>query len=173
MLFLFSFLLLYASYPTLPCRHNHHIFFATPSVPQTAYRGFSVAQIRKVFLMKIHHLNCGTLCPICAQLLNGTGGFFARGELVCHCLLVESEDGLVLIDTGIGQHDIDHPRRLGAFFDLLSGPVYKPQETAIAQVKALGFQPSDVRHIIPTHLDLDHAGGLADFPHAKACWPAR
>src|SRR5690606_35360522 len=38
--------------------------------------------------------------------------------------------------------------------------------TAIAQIKQLGFDPADVRHIIPTHPDLDHAGGLPDFPDA-------
>ncbi len=34
------------------------------------------------------------------------------------------------------------------------------------QVEALGFSRTDVRDIIVTHLDLDHAGGLADFPEA-------
>ncbi len=34
------------------------------------------------------------------------------------------------------------------------------------QVAALGHDPADVRHIVVTHLDLDHAGGLADFPKA-------
>ena len=40
-------------------------------------------------------------------------------------------------------------------------------ETALRQVADLGFRVSDVRHIVPTHLDLDHAGGLADFPEAS------
>jgi glyoxylase-like metal-dependent hydrolase (beta-lactamase superfamily II) len=30
----------------------------------------------------------------------------------------------------------------------------------------LGFSPRDVRHIVLTHLDFDHAGGLDDFPWA-------
>jgi len=25
--------------------------------------------------MKIHHMNCGTMCPICKRLINGSGGF--------------------------------------------------------------------------------------------------
>jgi glyoxylase-like metal-dependent hydrolase (beta-lactamase superfamily II) len=33
-------------------------------------------------------------------------------------------------------------------------------------VQGLGFSPKDVRHIVVTHLDVDHAGGLADFPEA-------
>jgi glyoxylase-like metal-dependent hydrolase (beta-lactamase superfamily II) len=34
-------------------------------------------------------------------------------------------------------------------------------------VIGLGYQPQDVRHIVLTHLDLDHVGGLRDFPHAE------
>jgi glyoxylase-like metal-dependent hydrolase (beta-lactamase superfamily II) len=40
-------------------------------------------------------------------------------------------------------------------------------ETAIKQVQKLGYQPKGVKHIIQTHLHIDHAGGLADFPWAE------
>jgi len=38
--------------------------------------------------------------------------------------------------------------------------------TAIRQIERLGYHPRDVRHIILSHLDFDHAGGLDDFPQA-------
>jgi glyoxylase-like metal-dependent hydrolase (beta-lactamase superfamily II) len=38
--------------------------------------------------------------------------------------------------------------------------------TAIRQIQRLGYDPRDVRHIVLTHLDFDHAGGLDDFPWA-------
>lgn len=40
-------------------------------------------------------------------------------------------------------------------------------ETAIRQVERLGYTADDVRHIILTHLDIDHSGGLSDFPAAQ------
>jgi hypothetical protein len=49
-----------------------------------------------------HHLNTGTMCPIGRRLVNGTGGLFQRARMVCHCLLIETGDGLALVDTGIG-----------------------------------------------------------------------
>lgn len=41
------------------------------------------------------------------------------------------------------------------------------KETAMEQVRALGYQLEDVRDIVVTHLDLDHAGGMSDFPAAQ------
>jgi glyoxylase-like metal-dependent hydrolase (beta-lactamase superfamily II) len=87
--------------------------------------------------------------------------------MVAHCLLIEAGDELVLVDTGYGTGDISDPTRLGRPFLGMMRPKFRPEETAIAQVRALGLDPGDVRHIIATHLDLDHAGGLGDFPDAQ------
>lgn len=88
--------------------------------------------------------------------------------MVCHCLLVESESGLILIDTGLGTADVRSPhQRLGKGFIYGVNPLLLQEETAFEQVKKLGFKPEDVQHIIVTHLDVDHAGGLADFPQAR------
>ncbi|MFN3586504.1 MAG: MBL fold metallo-hydrolase, partial [Moraxellaceae bacterium] len=68
---------------------------------------------------------------------------------------------------GLGSRDIASPQGLGRPFLALTRPRLAPEETAVAQVQRLGFRASDVRHIIVTHLDLDHAGGLPDFPDAR------
>ena len=123
--------------------------------------------------MKIHHLNCGTCCPPGGRLFDGTTDG-AQGHIVCHCLLIESNDGLVLIDTGFGTRDIaNRNHRLSHFFLQLNQPQLRPAETALAQIKALGFQADDVRHIVITHLDFDHAGGIEDFPNATVHLTAR
>lgn len=118
--------------------------------------------------MKVHSLNCATLCPPCRRAVNGSGGYFEKGTLICHCLLLETpRDGLVLIDTGLGTQDCADPQnRLGTQFLRSSAPFLRPEETAIRQVERLGYAAKDVRHILITHLDLDHAGGLSDFPEA-------
>jgi glyoxylase-like metal-dependent hydrolase (beta-lactamase superfamily II) len=116
--------------------------------------------------MRIHHISCGTSCPRGARLLGGSGGLFERGRLVCHCLLIEAGDGLVLVDTGYGTDDARNPRQLGAMAAVITAPRPRLDETALAQVDALGFEAGDVRHIIVTHLDPDHSGGLPDFPDA-------
>ncbi len=115
----------------------------------------------------IHHIICGTMCPRGARLLAGEGGLLASTRLVCHCLLVEGAEGLVLVDTGFGLADTQNPRQLGVPFTTVVRPIADSAETAISQVRELGFEPRDVRNIITTHLDLDHAGGLPDFPEAE------
>jgi len=116
--------------------------------------------------VKIHHLNCGTCCPPGGRLFDGTTDAL-QGHIVCHCLLVETNEGLVLVDTGFGTRDIaNRHHRLAEFFLQLNQPQLRPDETALAQVRGLGFKAEDVRHIVITHLDFDHAGGLEDFPNA-------
>ncbi|WP_433304538.1 MBL fold metallo-hydrolase [Actinoplanes sp. CA-030573] len=103
--------------------------------------------------MRIHHLNCGSMRLLSVQL-------------VCHVLLLETERGLVLVDSGYGLHDIVTPsKRVGPSRHILK-PTLDVKETAARQVEHLGYRRSDVRHIIVTHFDVDHIGGIADFPEA-------
>lgn len=64
--------------------------------------------------------------------------------------------------------DVAAPRtRLSGFFLALLSPDFRAEMTAARQVEQLGFRREDVRHIVLTHLDFDHAGGLDDFPQAS------
>jgi glyoxylase-like metal-dependent hydrolase (beta-lactamase superfamily II) len=107
------------------------------------------------------------MCPHGGRLISGQGGLLGKARIICHCLLVEGADGLVLIDTGFGLDDMRNTRQLGLIFDTLFRPQARESETAIEQIRGLGFAPEDVRHILATHLDVDHAGGLPDFPDAQ------
>lgn len=118
--------------------------------------------------MRIHHLNCISSCPLGGKLMDGrTSTIFRRGGICCHCLLLETENELVLVDTGFGLRDVANPAsRLSSFFLALLSPDFREEMTAVRQIERLGFRASDVRHIVLTHLDFDHAGGLDDFPLA-------
>ena len=107
------------------------------------------------------------MCPRGARLLAGRGGLLEPSRVVAHCLLLEAGGELVLVDTGFGLGDCSDPNRLGRRFRALVRPVCEESETAVRQLEGLGYDPADVRHIITTHLDLDHAGGIGDFPEAQ------
>ncbi|NNP72981.1 MBL fold metallo-hydrolase [Acinetobacter defluvii] len=115
-------------------------------------------------IYNIHHLHCGSMCPMCAPLFGQKG---LKANLVCHCLLIETDRGLVLVDTGLGLQDYLRPQqRLGKFMTKMSAIVSDPYLSAFHQIQKLGFKPSDVQHILVSHLDFDHAGGIGDFPNA-------
>ena len=110
---------------------------------------------------KIHHLDCCTLCPRAGRWLVG------GDEMCIHVLAIETaRDGIVLVDTGFSVADCRDPARLPAAFRFIARPRLEEARTALGQLRALGFTASDVRHVVVTHLDLDHAGGLPDFPDA-------
>jgi glyoxylase-like metal-dependent hydrolase (beta-lactamase superfamily II) len=117
--------------------------------------------------MRAHHLNASTLCPISARLVNGSGPWFGRARMICHVLVVETARGVVIVDTGLGTGDLAAPQRLGATWLRQVSPRLDPAEPVVHQLPRLGLSADDVTDVVLTHLDLDHAGGIADFPRAR------
>lgn len=106
--------------------------------------------------MTIRILNCAPMSP-----------WFPRWHVGGTSLLVQTNDGLVLVDTGLGLHDYFNPSRMVRFFRSDFGIRNDPESAAIRQIARLGYAAEDVRHIVMTHLHFDHAGGLPDFAHAQ------
>jgi len=64
--------------------------------------------------------------------------------VICHVLLVETDNGLVLVDSGFGLQDCRDPSRIGPARHLIR-PIFDVGETAVRQVEALvsGHRPGD------------------------------
>ena len=112
--------------------------------------------------MRVIELRCGTAKPLGCRLLS-----VMPNSMICRCLLVVADDGLLLVDSGFGLLDVRQPRRRLGLARMGLGLRLREEDTAIARIRSLGFDPGDVRDIVLTHLDLDHAGGLSDFPDAR------
>ena len=96
-----------------------------------------------------------------------------RIPLGMRCLLVEHDDGLVLLDTGLGNKEIQKFHEIyGVENEGADG------RTALEDgIREAGFKPDDVRLVINTHLHFDHAGGnswrnpggevVSAFPNAR------
>lgn len=78
-----------------------------------------------------------------------------RIPLAMRCLLLEHPDGLVLIDTGLGNKENEKFRDIYGIEN--AGTEGRTQlEDALRQ---LGHGPEDIRWVINSHLHFDHAGG--------------
>jgi len=71
------------------------------------------------------------------------------------CLLVEHAEGLVLIDTGVGNKED------AKFLEIYGVDADAPGHRSMldAAIAAAGFTAADIRFVINSHLHFDHAGG--------------
>jgi glyoxylase-like metal-dependent hydrolase (beta-lactamase superfamily II) len=106
--------------------------------------------------MAIYLLNCFTCNARVGNLKTGMA-----------CLLIETNQGLVLVDTGLGLDEYAHPTWFTQLFRILTIMPFDPNEAAVNRIRQLGYSPEEVRHVILTHMHFDHCSGLSDFPHAK------
>ncbi|MFZ5908716.1 MAG: MBL fold metallo-hydrolase [Chloroflexota bacterium] len=107
--------------------------------------------------MSIHLLNCFTCNARWPSKLK-TG---------MACSLVETNQGLALVDTGLGLGDYARPTWMTRLFRVITSMPFDPQEAAVNRIRQLGYRPEDVSHILLTHMHFDHISGLPDFPHAQ------
>ena len=82
-------------------------------------------------------------------------------------LLIETEQGLVLVDTGLGTEEYASPSLFTRVFQVITDMPFNVQEAASNQLRHLGYEAKDLKHIILTHAHFDHIGGITDFPHAQ------
>ncbi|MBC7866275.1 MAG: MBL fold metallo-hydrolase [Gloeobacteraceae cyanobacterium ES-bin-316] len=107
-------------------------------------------------MTKAYHLNCVEIVKPFYPVVCG------------HCLLVQDNGKLILVDTGIGLLDcLDPIGRIGQQMIDEVGYRFDESRTAVRQIEKMGLSPDLVTDCIISHLDNDHIGGLADFLNAR------
>ena len=81
-----------------------------------------------------------------------------RISLGLRCLLVETRDALVLVETGLGNKEDAKFRDIYGVDNAASPGSGAPDRLQEA-VRLAGFAPEDVSVVVNTHLHFDHAGG--------------
>lgn len=77
--------------------------------------------------------------------------------------LIQTDDGSnILVDTGFGPQMVEVSRRPDH-----QGARVASDDLVVNQLARLGVRPDNIRHLIATHFDGDHAGCLTAFPDAE------
>ena len=84
-------------------------------------------------------------------------------EFPVYSYIVEHPEGHIAIDTGLGG-SVRVPRAQRRF---VPHPIAGAEDGIAAQMRARGLRTEDVTSVVLTHLDWDHAGGVAAFPNAR------
>jgi len=109
-------------------------------------------------ILHVHRLCDGTFELDKGQLVYAKTPYYGirvRGEL--RSLLVETDEGLVLVESGMG----DPPENHRKFFRIEDGGVLP------SEIEKVGLSVGDVRMVVNTHLHFDHCGWNGHFPNAR------
>jgi glyoxylase-like metal-dependent hydrolase (beta-lactamase superfamily II) len=109
--------------------------------------------------MKVHILDDGMFITNAGSILGGKSKAKIKGGM--HPVLVETPDGLTLLDAGFGP---ELPESLREDYEL------QRERSLLDYLSELGHAPQDITHVVLSHLDADHVGWALNgdrFPRAQ------
>jgi N-acyl homoserine lactone hydrolase len=86
-------------------------------------------------------------------------------EFPAFAFIVEHPEGHIAIDTGRVAEGWPVALPMRRFIP--TAPPMRPGEEIGPQMETKGLRTEDVRRVVVTHLDVDHAGGIGHFPEAE------
>lgn len=86
--------------------------------------------------------------------------------------VIDHPEGVALVDTGQSYELAEDPENYGphgapGLVDFAENIDMSEDEKAIHRLEDLGYSASEVDKVILSHLHMDHAGGITDFPDAE------
>lgn len=116
--------------------------------------------------MKVYFFESGTLKSKKHFFTNGLG-VGQDFEVPVPFFLIDHPRGKVLFDTGCALEVVDTPlEHWGQAMMDAYNPAMTKEQHCVSAVKSLGIAPEDIKYVILSHLHLDHAGGVGQFPNA-------
>lgn len=134
--------------------------------------GMSLMMISMLFLslnaiseVNFSLINTGQSTGSSESLIVAGGDWLKNRQLVHNAVLIQHEQGDLLIDTGLGK-EVDQQVTAMGWLDrqLFS---YKKGVPVIEQLQQQNYDFNRLKAIIPTHLHWDHASGIEDFKTLK------
>lgn len=134
------------------------------------------------YVEKIYCFTCGHLHFPANYIIPGEDD--RRIDVAIGMFLIEHPLGLILLDTGCSPKcAIDVEGYWGEETAQWCGLVMDGRDAIDRQLAGIGVDTGDIKHVIISHMHLDHAGGMSLFPEARfyvqskelicAMWPEK
>jgi len=95
------------------------------------------------------------------------GRGFGQQEMIPVCMaLLETDQGWLLVDTGLNPQGVLEPEKAWGERAKLLPPVLTPEDDVRSRLKEMGLETKDIKYVINTHLHWDHTGGNRFFTEA-------
>lgn len=83
-------------------------------------------------------------------------------------VMVHPKHGVALFDAGYARRFLTRCDNFPySLYARVTPVTLRPEQTAVAQLQALGIHAAEVKTIFISHFHADHIAGIADFPHAR------
>lgn len=118
-------------------------------------------------VQRLYVLLCGFEIIPKTVSTRGRGARFVMSEPIS-AYLIETNEGLILFDTGINTDNIWDKDKAEAYFTNKGWnppPVVFPEHDLLKQLADIGVGPADVSKVVLSHMHADHTGNLKHFTH--------
>ncbi len=110
--------------------------------------------------------HCGWIRVPRSAIVAGANISFPRMPMLA-ALAFHTEHGPILIDAPFGH---EGPSNSGSIIGAtlrMAGWKFENEWSIVPRLEQLGFRPSEIHHILMTHLHWDHTGGMKELGHAR------
>lgn len=116
-------------------------------------------------MLRLYLFECGTLRSQ-KHLFTMNKGIGEAFEVPVPFFLIKHPKGNVLFDTGNALQAARNPEKHWGTVTSVYYPVMSEDQYVVNQLEKIGVRREDISHVVLSHLHLDHAGGVGEFPNA-------
>src|SRR5262245_39164855 len=117
--------------------------------------------------LRLYVFDCGYLINLNPETYNLTRQDVPDPTMSVPCFLIAHPNGVLIYDTGLGDKLVGRPPYLTKRGASTSQVVLK---TLSAQMAEIGYNASQVKYLVLSHMHFDHVGNANDFVGANTTW---